>query len=69
MCIVITVAMVMLLRDFGPFGIIFVNVCVVITVAMVIPLRDFLALLDNIYDYVCSLLWNFQSFLTGNLLS
>jgi hypothetical protein len=39
---VITVAMVMLLRDFGPYGITFMNVCVtVITVAMVMPLRDF----------------------------
>jgi uncharacterized YccA/Bax inhibitor family protein len=39
MC-VITVAMVMLLRDFGPYGIIFMNMCV-ITVAMVMLLRDF----------------------------
>jgi uncharacterized YccA/Bax inhibitor family protein len=39
MCIVITVVMVMLLRDFGPYGIIFM--CVVITVAMVMLLRDF----------------------------
>jgi hypothetical protein len=27
-CVVITVAMVMLLRDFGPYGIIFVSMCV-----------------------------------------
>jgi uncharacterized YccA/Bax inhibitor family protein len=30
----------LLLRDFGPYGIIFTNMCVVITVAMVILLRD-----------------------------
>jgi uncharacterized YccA/Bax inhibitor family protein len=36
-----SVAMVMLLRDFGPNGVIFMNVCVVISVAMVILLRDF----------------------------
>jgi hypothetical protein len=36
-----TVAMVMLLRDFGPYGIIFMNVRVDITVAMVMLLRDF----------------------------
>jgi hypothetical protein len=43
-CVVITVAMVMLLRDFGLYGIIFmmcVCVCVVITVAMVMLLGDF----------------------------
>jgi uncharacterized YccA/Bax inhibitor family protein len=40
-CVVITVAMVMLLRDFGPYGIIFMNLCVVITVAMISLLRDF----------------------------
>jgi hypothetical protein len=39
MCVVITVAM--LLTDFGPFGIIFLNLCVIITVAMVTILRDF----------------------------
>jgi hypothetical protein len=31
----------LLLRDFGPYVIIFMNVCVVITVAMVMLLRDF----------------------------
>jgi uncharacterized YccA/Bax inhibitor family protein len=31
----------LLLRDFGPYGIIFMNVCVVITVAIVMLLRDF----------------------------
>jgi uncharacterized YccA/Bax inhibitor family protein len=31
----------LLLRDFGPYGIIFMNVCIVITVAMVMLLRDF----------------------------
>jgi hypothetical protein len=31
----------LLLRDFGPYGIKFMNVCVVITVAMVMLLRDF----------------------------
>jgi hypothetical protein len=39
-CVVITLAMVMLLKDFRSYGIIFV-LCVVITVAMVMPLRDF----------------------------
>jgi hypothetical protein len=28
-------------KDFGPYGIVFMNVCVVITVAMVLLLRDF----------------------------
>jgi hypothetical protein len=41
MCVVITVAMVMLLKDFGPYGIIFRNVCVVTTVAVVMLLKDF----------------------------
>jgi hypothetical protein len=43
-CSVITVAIILiglLLRDFGPYGIIFINVCVVITVAIIILLRDF----------------------------
>jgi hypothetical protein len=31
----------LLLRDFGPYEIIFMNVCVVITVTMVMLLRDF----------------------------
>jgi hypothetical protein len=31
----------LLLRDSGPYGIIFMNVCVVITVAMVMLLRNF----------------------------
>jgi hypothetical protein len=31
----------MLLRDFGPYVIIFMNICTAITVAMVILLRDF----------------------------
>jgi uncharacterized YccA/Bax inhibitor family protein len=31
----------LLLRDVGPYGIIFMNVCVVRTVAMVMQLRDF----------------------------
>jgi hypothetical protein len=31
----------LLLRDFGPCGIIFMNVCVVISVDMVMLLRDF----------------------------
>jgi hypothetical protein len=38
---VITVAMVMLLKDFGLYEIIFMNVSVVITVAVVMLLRDF----------------------------
>jgi hypothetical protein len=41
MCVVITIAMVMLFRDFGLYEIIFMNVCVVITIAMVMLLRDF----------------------------
>jgi hypothetical protein len=40
-CIVITVAIVMLLRDFGSYWIIIVNVCIVITVSMVMLFRDF----------------------------
>jgi hypothetical protein len=40
-CVVITVAILMLLRDFGPYGIIFLNVCVVITVDILMLLRDF----------------------------
>jgi hypothetical protein len=35
----------LLLRDFGAYGIIFINVCVVITVAMVMLLRGFLGLM------------------------
>jgi hypothetical protein len=35
----------LLLRDFGPYGIIFMNVCVVITVAMVMMLRDIMGYL------------------------
>jgi hypothetical protein len=31
----------LLFRDFGPYGIIFMNVCVVTTVAMVLLLRNF----------------------------
>jgi hypothetical protein len=31
----------LLLRDFGSYGIIIMNVCVVITVAMVMLLREF----------------------------
>jgi hypothetical protein len=31
----------LLLIDFGPYGIIFLNMCVVTTVAMVMLLRDF----------------------------
>jgi hypothetical protein len=31
----------LLLRNFGSYGIIFINVCVVVTVAMVMLLRDF----------------------------
>jgi hypothetical protein len=39
-CVVTTVVMVMLLRDFGPYRILFMLcVCVVITVAMVMLLR------------------------------
>jgi uncharacterized YccA/Bax inhibitor family protein len=30
----------LMLRDFGPYGIIFINVCVVITVTMLILLSD-----------------------------
>jgi hypothetical protein len=40
--VVITVAMVMLLRDFWPHAIIFMNVCVVTTVAIVM-VKGFLA--------------------------
>jgi hypothetical protein len=39
-CVVITLAMVMLLRDLGPYEILFFSVCVVITVVMVMLLRD-----------------------------
>jgi hypothetical protein len=40
-CVVISVAMAMLLWDFGPYEIIFMNVCLLITVAMVMMLRGF----------------------------
>jgi hypothetical protein len=39
--VVMIVAMVVLLRDFGPKRILFMNVCVVITVAMVMLLNYF----------------------------
>jgi hypothetical protein len=39
-CIVINIAMVMLLSNFGPYGI-FINVCVVINLSTVMLLRDF----------------------------
>jgi hypothetical protein len=43
-----------MLRDFGPYGIIFMNVCVVITVAMVNnAVEEFWALWDSTYDYMC----------------
>jgi uncharacterized YccA/Bax inhibitor family protein len=38
---VIIVAMVMLLRDSGPYGVIFMAVCVVITTAMEMLQKDF----------------------------
>jgi uncharacterized YccA/Bax inhibitor family protein len=40
----------LMLRDFGPYGIIFINVCVVITVAMLI-------LLSDVGPYVFCLRW------------
>jgi hypothetical protein len=40
LCVIIVV-IVMLLTDFGPYGIIFVDVCDVIAVGMVILLNDF----------------------------
>jgi hypothetical protein len=42
----------MLLRDFGPYRVIFISMCVDVTVAMVLLLMDFWALCDNIRDYV-----------------
>jgi hypothetical protein len=42
----------LLLRNFGPYGIIFMNVCVIITVSMVMLLSDVRAQRDNIYDCV-----------------
>jgi hypothetical protein len=55
------------LRDFGPYGIIFMNMCFVITIAMLMRLKGFSALWDNIYDNVRLPLYIFPSFLTGNL--
>jgi hypothetical protein len=41
----------LLLRNFGPYGIIFINVCVVITIAMVMLLKDF-----GVYGIILGLL-------------
>jgi hypothetical protein len=40
-CVVKIVSMIMLLRDFGPYGIIFMNVCVIKIVVMLLLLRYF----------------------------
>jgi hypothetical protein len=41
LCLVTAVAMVMFLRNFGTYGIMFMTACVVITVTMVMLLRNF----------------------------
>jgi hypothetical protein len=46
----------LLLRDFGPYGIIFMNVCVVITVATVLLLRGFGPDGDNFLNHYFQLL-------------
>jgi hypothetical protein len=51
----------LLLRDFGPYGIIFMNVCVVITVAMVMQLKGFQPY-GIIYCCVCPVLEIFATF-------
>jgi hypothetical protein len=40
----------LLLRDFGSYGIVFMNAYVVITVAIVNDVKGFRALWNNIYD-------------------
>jgi hypothetical protein len=55
----------LLLRDFEPFGIIFMNVFVVMTVAMVMLLRDFGFM--GYYLPVCGYYFIFTILLTGNL--
>jgi hypothetical protein len=47
-CVLITVVMVMLLRDFGPYE----NMCIVITVCHSNALMVFWTFWDNIYDFV-----------------
>jgi hypothetical protein len=51
MCVVITVAMVMLLRDFGSYGIIFMNVCCY-NRCYGNAVKGFWVSWDNIYDCV-----------------
>jgi hypothetical protein len=46
--------MIVLLRDFGPYGIIFM-VRVTIRVAMVVLVKDFVSYEIIIHDYVCFL--------------
>jgi hypothetical protein len=52
-CVVITVIMVTLLRDFGPYGIIFVNMCVCYyNRHHGNAVKGFWAIWDNIYECV-----------------
>jgi hypothetical protein len=61
--VVITVDMVMLLMDFGPYGIIFMNTCVII-VAILLLIRNF-GRYVIICDYVViTVVQIFPSFLT-----
>jgi hypothetical protein len=53
MCFVVTVAMVMLWRDFGPYVTRFVNVCFVVAVAAVMLWRDFGPLGQDLWVCVC----------------
>jgi hypothetical protein len=61
--IIITVAFVILLRDFGPYRIIFVNVCVVIMVFVVMLLRVF-----GPYGIVFLAICVYSTFMMGYLL-
>jgi hypothetical protein len=56
----------LLLRNFKPYEIIFINVCCH-NICRVNAFKGIRALWHNIYDYVCSLHLTFPSVLTGNL--
>jgi hypothetical protein len=52
MCVTVTVVMVMLLRDFGPYGIMFMNMCCY-NRCHGNAINEFWALRDDIYECVC----------------
>jgi hypothetical protein len=52
MCVVIAVAMVMLIIDFGPYGTIFM-MCFAVTVAILMLLRGFGLHGKTVYEYAC----------------